>query len=86
MYLPHFLNNYNSKKWVENKLKIDNYIYYSELDYLNKILLKKYQKSQGYTDEKLVRYINYNLNKLMYTSIDENQYFIKIINLGSEVL
>lgn len=45
VYLPHFLNNYNSKKWVENKLKIDNYIYYSELDYLNKILLKKYQKS-----------------------------------------
>lgn len=78
--LPHFLNNYNSEKWVEDKLKIDNYIYYSELDYLNKILLKKYQKSQGCTDEELVRYINDNLNKLMYTSIDENQYFIKIIN------
>lgn len=77
MHLPSFLNNYNSEKWVEDKLKIDNYMYYSELDYLNKILLKKYQKSKVYTDEELVRDIN---DDLMYTSIDENQYFIKIIN------
>ena len=85
--LPDFLENYNGNAWVDKWLSITDRIYYpcakydGYEDYLNKVLLGKYKRFLGYSEEEFEKYL-FELKKededmvIMYREIEGVHYFI----------
>lgn len=76
--LPDFLASYNGNNWINDKLRTKDSVYYSSDRYLNQILLKMFQRDNGYSFDEFSKYIEYNLNKLQYAEIEGKRYFIKL--------
>ena len=85
--LPDFLKNYNGNSWVDNLLSNNYEIYYpctkydGYEEYLNRVLLGKYKRFLGYSEEEFEKYL-LELKKedgnvvIMYREIEGAHYFI----------
>ncbi|MGK4115399.1 DUF262 domain-containing protein [Lysinibacillus capsici] len=86
--LPYYLNYYNNKNWVMNKLTNKKKIFFTDDILLNRILLKKFKiittlTGQKFYDEEereieMKHYLRIKKNYMRFEKLDNDYFFIKI--------
>jgi hypothetical protein len=76
--LPQYLRQYNSENWVVKNLEGDKYIYFSDKEYINKILSWKYKKFKRNQGEDITQYLKDKQGWMTLVNMNKTHFFIKI--------
>lgn len=77
--LPYYLNCYNDKNWVINRLSMDTKVYFSDEDYLNKILLYMFKAISNKREEMDIRkFLKKYKEHMQFEEMNEDKFFIKL--------